>query len=213
MRGLVLALLLAACTAHGPPDTAVEQRLVWFSYLAGEDMRKCPVDRLRFVYNADFNEYVRTLDIIGEPDGGAHLVSRAYRGSQWLDVSSMGLLNAPEMTESRLDSATFGQVKRAAFDDGALGPPRLGLTLRSHEHFAIVAACADGAFHLQGYDSRTLAGIKLFALLPTLDPATGPWPRIKPGIRPPPTSADTRDQHRPYFVVRLTGAGLAAGYP
>jgi hypothetical protein len=126
-------------------------------------------------------------------------------------VSSLGLLNTARSAGTWLTDADFDRVKQAAADDGVLGPPNVGLQLRSHEHYAIAAACADGRFHLQGFDGPRLARLALLALLPALDPLDLPWPVSDPARRPPPSQADTRDQHLPYFIARVGADGLAVG--
>ncbi len=211
IRWVLCALLLAGCSARGPVDSAVEQRIVWFSYVAGEDIRaSCETGapaRLRFVNNADFNNEVRTIDV-QERTGGATLTSRRFHGSG-IVVLAASLLNQPTAGEKWLRHQEFNDLKATAAADGALGPPR-AVTLRSHEYYAIAAACADGVFTVRGYGGKELENLHLFNMLENFDPILAAWPAVDPGMRRPPSVADIRSDHEPYFVIRFDPEGHTA---
>ncbi len=75
--GLTLAAGSAAFAQRA--DRNVEQPIVrsfhWFSYVGGDDIRAaCGHDgrnRLRLIYNAIYDEQVRTYEILLQPDGTA----------------------------------------------------------------------------------------------------------------------------------------------
>ena len=78
--GLTLAFGSAAAWAQRP-GASVEQPIVrslnWFSYVAGDDIRAAcrpgGRNRIRLVYNALWEEQVRTYEIFLQPDGTAGL--------------------------------------------------------------------------------------------------------------------------------------------
>src|SRR5262245_13125246 len=80
MFAAALARALAASPALAQrPDSKVEQPIVrsfsWFNYVGGDDIRAaCGKDgrnHLRLVYNAIYDEQVRTYEIFLQPDGTA----------------------------------------------------------------------------------------------------------------------------------------------
>src|SRR5437762_456402 len=80
----IFGLALAASPAFAQrADRKVEQPIVrsfnWFSYVGGDDIRaacgKDGRDRLRLVYNAIYDEQVRTYEIFLQPDGTAGMTT------------------------------------------------------------------------------------------------------------------------------------------
>jgi hypothetical protein len=77
--GLTMAVASAAWAQR--PDRNVDQPIVrslnWFSYVASDDIRAAcrpgGRDRLRLVYNALWEEQVRTYELFLQPDGTAGL--------------------------------------------------------------------------------------------------------------------------------------------
>jgi len=80
-------LLVASCKTTGPAGDRFSFRYQWLSYLAGDDIRElCSLgsqDRLRLIYNADFNNETRTFDFVASPDGSSRR-NRAYRAMKWV---------------------------------------------------------------------------------------------------------------------------------
>lgn len=194
----------AGCGLFGARSAVVRrnQRLVWFSYLAADDLREAcasgTVDRIRYVFNADFNREVRTIDIAAQ-----RLVAQRFRGSTWLQVQSMSLLNRPQTAEKTMNDNELGAIL-AAIDRGQAR----AVTLPSNEHYAVLETCIAGAFQVRGYNGRDLESNKLFELMAGLDPLDERWPRLDPSRRPPPPYAVVRDDQMPFFVVRISAGGV-----
>ena len=64
---VLVGLVLAACQARGPADNRADFRYQWLDYLQGQDIqatcRADGPDRVRLIYNADFNTQIRTFDL------------------------------------------------------------------------------------------------------------------------------------------------------
>ena len=79
---LILSAIIAACTYQGDSvtgfgsDHPVVRKFTWFSYVGGEDIRAaCRLgtrDRYRFVYNAVYEEQVRSYDLMAAPESGGY---------------------------------------------------------------------------------------------------------------------------------------------
>src|SRR5215510_5608925 len=83
-RGLVALIVLlavSACAYRGGIDNPVVRKTQWFSYLDGDDIRTYCVenapDSYRLVYNARYNEQLRSYELTADGAGGASLTSRA----------------------------------------------------------------------------------------------------------------------------------------
>ena len=159
---LALAGLAAACAYRGPAATVVDQRLTWFSFIAGEDLRPlcregdgetAAPDRYRLVYNADFNQQARGYDIIPARDGSALLRQTVDRGVSLLQgILLPGRALAPV---NRLDPITAAAVDDLATQlaaSGAFDAPPVGLRLNSQEYYWLVMGCRGGDFFLTGYE-------------------------------------------------------------
>ena len=73
--GLGLVLVLSACTYRaGDEDNPIRRSFSWFSYLNADDLRSACTrgapERYRIVYNAVWQEQVRTYDFIIHGNGG-----------------------------------------------------------------------------------------------------------------------------------------------
>ncbi|MCB9959497.1 MAG: hypothetical protein H6843_12920 [Rhodospirillaceae bacterium] len=173
------AALLAACTYQGPPSSLPEQRLTWLSYLGAADVRAaCAAgqpDRLRIVYNAG-GDRTRAYDLVGLPDGGAVLDQRVDRGLAVgsFDVGQALSLGAPVQAQSRLTADQYAQLRAALANDGAFGPPPVGLTLRSDRFYWLVTSCLDGQMRTTAFrdGSADYDGLAFPALIARHD-ATG----------------------------------------
>ncbi|MDA0240525.1 MAG: hypothetical protein O3A84_10935, partial [Proteobacteria bacterium] len=87
---LILGGLLSACTYQGATvegfgtDHPITRKFSWFSYVGGEDIRTACVtgapDRYRFVYNAVYNEQVRSYDLVASPEPGRFDLKAAVSG-------------------------------------------------------------------------------------------------------------------------------------
>ena len=77
--------LSAACTYRGDIDDPTTIKATWFSYLNGDDIRaRCSESsglRYRLIYNADYDEQLRSYEVIGDGAGGIEagtLISRVH---------------------------------------------------------------------------------------------------------------------------------------
>ena len=212
---LALGLLIAGCTAAGPPENALAQRLTWFSYLNGDDLRlRCaaatpPVFRL--VYNAVFTEQVRAYEVIGLASGGARLETRIWRGSNLLRLDLVDPINRPTMAVGWLDAREFADLIDRLAASGFFASAPDGLTLRSDDYYWLVAGCSDGVLHVNGYPIAEIPRLAAVELLARHDPTGEPLPTPRRLYLPPfgARIADTRSGFGgPYFLVELGPHGL-----
>ena len=115
-----MAVVLAACTAYPEQmDLPGVQKLTWFAYLNGDDLRgSCQPgapERYRFVYNADYNKQLRTYEVSDEGEA-ARVLARVQSG-RGIAASRITLtLEDPiaswrwRSAENRLDSANFKRL-------------------------------------------------------------------------------------------------------
>jgi hypothetical protein len=191
----ILGLALAASPAVAQrADRKVEQPIVrsfnWFSYVGGDDIRAaCGKDgrnRLRLVYNAIYDEQVRTYEIFLQPDGTAGMTTGvlADQGNltnlligepgdvtnPWRMRQGQRLLNPGETRE------LLGLLEASA----AFGPPRGGLRLPDVDFWWTVASCRKGVWGFQAYHYPTdgFANVKFAAKLFSWD--TVPIPANPP---------------------------------
>ena len=154
-------ILLTSSTAFAQrADRNVDMPIVrsfhWFDYVAGDDIRQaCGKDgrnRLRLVYNAIYDEQVRTYEVFLQPDGTAGL-SMGVLANQgnvtnllvadpgdvfnpWRMRRGERILNADETRD------LVGLLQASA----AFGPPRDGLRLPDVDFWWTVASCRNGAW-------------------------------------------------------------------
>src|SRR5215813_10182543 len=85
-------VLLAACSYRGDIDNPVVRKVSWFSYLDGTDIRVACTegaqDRYRLVYNARYEEQLRSYEVVADGGGGAYLVARAKGRSNMFAISA-----------------------------------------------------------------------------------------------------------------------------
>lgn len=221
---LSLAAAVAACSYQGDIDNPATLKATWFSYLNGDDIRATCAEgsgrRYRLVYNADYNEQLRSYEFSDEGPQGATLVSRVqgpgglrlneFRFSDplaWAGwTKSVTPLNPEEM--ERLDAALAAS--------GAFGPAPSGLRLFSKETYWIASLCRDGEFSFNAwrfpsprYEAATFDEV-LFSLdetgvavrapvaVPTTAAARANVPRVR----------QTEDQTGSFFSIMVGDNGL-----
>jgi hypothetical protein len=180
---------------EGMTDPPIVRSLYWFRYVAGRDIRDLCVPgsplRVRLVYNALFNDHVRTYDIERRPDGSARMMARAYvdiGNVGQIGVSRLGDLAAPwepKRAERILAPAEFGRLMQALQDSSAFGPPPRGLELPSNDFWWTVASCRDGRWGFQAYHHPTdgFARVRFTDVLYALD-GTGVRPSVPRRLEP-----------------------------
>jgi hypothetical protein len=184
--GLTLAFGSAAAWAQrlgGSVEQPVVRSLNWFSYVAADDIRAAcrpgGRSRIRLVYNALWEEQVRTYEILLQPDGSAalHVGVLTDQGPATnvssIFISEFGDLTGPwrmRKAERLLSPADTRQLMGLLQASAAFGPPRDGLRLPDNDFWWTVASCRDGVWGFQAYHYPTdhFANVrfseKLFAL-------------------------------------------------
>ncbi len=176
-----VALALGACTYRAGADNPVARNLTWFSYAGAHDIRAAcrpgAADRFRLIYNGDYDEQVRSYDVVAlaaddGPKGGAGaMVEVRVRGPADL---SRGLALAdpfgPWRAEGRLVRITAGEMAglgRALRDSGLLRPAPDRLRLDSNEFYWLASACLDGRFTVNAwkYPSPRFAALSFPAVV------------------------------------------------
>jgi hypothetical protein len=95
------AISLAGCGYTGGVGEPMARKFTWFSYAAGDDIKAaCTPDapaRYRLVYNANWNEQVRTYDMrrFVIPGGGGTLDTHVF-GGYGGNVANFSLSNVSE---------------------------------------------------------------------------------------------------------------------
>ena len=158
--GLTFALLSPAAWAQRP-ERNVEQPIVrslnWFSYVAADDIRgACRPggrSRIRLVYNALWEEQVRTYEIFLQPDGSAGLTigvltdQGAATNVSSIFVSEFGDITGPwrmRKAQRLLPPAETSELMGMLQASAAFGPPRDGLRLPDNDFWWTVASCRNG---------------------------------------------------------------------
>jgi hypothetical protein len=189
---LFLTTVLAACQAQGPAGNRADFRYQWLSYLQGDDMRAtCRADgpdRLRLIYNADFNKEIRTYDLF-IADGGTGVLDTR----RWISSGNLISLSGGSLS-SLLDGQT-GQVSLSAeqvfeltglvAESGFPGPVPVGASLRSDGYFWAGLACVDGVFGIQVWQGDAMREIRFAGLLESWDPIAAPLPAASSASLPP----------------------------
>lgn len=145
----LLGLPLLSCRYQGESiDNPFERRILWFSFVAGDDIREScrpgTTDRYRLVYNGFWREQVRIyqLDL-----GGADVLEQRVVEPGSLTALSSDDLLAPwrgKTAETRLDPAQ--RVRLVAALAAVSAPPPVGLRLPSDGFYWTAAACIGGHF-------------------------------------------------------------------
>ncbi|WP_119462303.1 hypothetical protein [Rhodospirillaceae bacterium SYSU D60014] len=147
-----LLLAVAGCSYRGNIDKPIARRLTWFSYIGGDDIRAAcgpgMLDWYRLVYNARYEEQLRTYEVVADGAGGAILVARVLGSTAPLHV--VGAPLSPwrwARSEARLDEATFAAFEQTMVDSGFFEPLPVGLRLFSGDFWWVATGCIDEAFH------------------------------------------------------------------
>ena len=154
---VVAGALLAACSGTSHVDTPLVGRLQWFAFIGGDDIRRQCVPgapaRYRFVYNAVYSEQVRIYDVMRN-SAGAEFGARIVNGQ----ISLVGYVpgaddpwNVRVRSGGTLDNATYLALIRRLEADGFGAPTDTRTRFPSWDYYWLVAACADGRFHINGW--------------------------------------------------------------
>jgi hypothetical protein len=147
-----LAAAVLACTYRGNIDNPVVRKVTWFSYLDGTDIRTTcgegSPDRIRLVYNARYQEQVRSYEVTADGTGGAYLVARSRGGPNAFNIS----LDDPfvpwrwRQSETQLSPAEYQQLLGLLERSGQFAGAPVGLRLFSGDFYWIGSACRNGVF-------------------------------------------------------------------
>ena len=151
---LLAMLALSACSYQGYIDQPVTIKATWYSYLAGDDIRRTCVPnglpRYRLIYNGRYEEQLRSYEVVALDGGGARLVARVLgpmRASAVIRDPSD--LQAPwrwTESETRLSPQAFADFK-AVLDQSGLRQRVDGTRdFLSTEFYWIVSGCEHGEF-------------------------------------------------------------------
>ncbi len=162
--GLSGSLLLAACVYEGAIDSPATQKFTWFSYVSGDDIREAcqpgGPERYRFVYNARYDEQLRSYELLGDAiDEGGFLTARA-QGKATISNLRLDDFLAPwrwQKAQSRLDGQQMQQLREALREAGFYGQPEVGLELNSQAFYWAVVGCVDGKFYFGGWQDPSRA--------------------------------------------------------
>jgi hypothetical protein len=168
---LALGLVLFSSTtafaqrANRNVDTPVVRSLNWFGYVGGDDIRAACTpggrNHIRLVYNALWEEQVRTYEIFLQPDGtaGLNFGVLADQGdvSNLLVGSGGDVLNPWRMRQGQrlLNAGETRQLMGLLQASAAFGPPRDGLRLPDNDFWWTVASCRNGVWGFQAYHYPT----------------------------------------------------------
>ena len=218
----VLVLALAGCTYRPGADNPVARSLTWFSYAGAGDIRAdCrpgAADRMRLIYNGDYDEQVRSYDVTALAAGGK--VEIRVRGPQDLTRGVLLFdLFGPWRAEGRLvriAANELADLRRTLGDSGLARPAPDGLRLDSNEFYWLVSACLDGRFMVNAwkYPSPRFEALGFPAVLLRLDPTGIALNPPQPAYPLPERFNDRFAEPRFEFQVRgnrLLGSGAAFG--
>jgi hypothetical protein len=191
--GTLLGLLAAACSL--PDERAIETPVTrtfhWFRYVGGDEVRAaCGQDgqnRIRAVYNALWEEQVRTYDISLARDGTAAMTVRVISGQgavSTIEISDAGDLTGPwnaKVGQRVLAQEDTSQLLALMQQANAFGPPRAGQRLPDNDFWWTVASCRNGVWGFQAYHFPTdgFANTRFAEKLFSLDPVAVPVNRAR----------------------------------
>jgi hypothetical protein len=171
MSATVLGLILLASTtasaqrADRNVDMPVVRSFHWFGYVGGDDIRAAcrpgGRSRIRLVYNALWEEQVRTYEIFLQPDGtaGMEIGVLANQGniSNILAENGTDVLSPWRMKRGQrlLDATETRRLMDLLRASAAFGPPRDGLRLPDNDFWWTVASCRNGVWGFQAYHYPT----------------------------------------------------------
>ena len=155
LRVLCLSILLASCTSDGGTNNPIFRPFQWFSYANGDDIRaNCEPGRnarYRMIYNAIYDEQVRTYDILQiTTSESATQTTRAFRGGINVDwLLAAGGTSGPKATHESKEVISLKDliaIEQALIKSGFEQPAIKGQILYSDEFYWIAMVCRDGNF-------------------------------------------------------------------
>lgn len=217
------AATLTGCLYTGGVENPIARRLNWFSYAAGDDIkRNCTAGspaQYRLVYNASWYEQVRAYDLRRSATGqGAMLWTHVFDGQSG-DISRFSLDDptapwAGKSGETRLEEARYVELIRAIEASGFGEPAPAGTRLQSWDFYWLASACANGQFHFNAWrhPSDRFAAITFDKLLFAWD-GTGVRPNPPRRLDQAQERARTERADQYFFEFVVAKDGLAGRLP
>ena len=216
------ALTVAGCAYRGDVDNPVVRKVAWFSYLDGADIRSgCAEgapDSFRLVYNARYEEQLRSYEITADGTGGAYLVARAKAPANAFDISLDDVL-APwrwKKSEMRLSPDQYQRFLMLIEESGQFAGAPSGLRLFSGDFYWVGSACRNGVFAYDAwlYSRDEFREVRFADFLFSHDQtglAVNPPRRIPANeYLTPPGRQEDRNEIRFWLQVRENGLGGVA---
>jgi hypothetical protein len=161
LGALTVLLTATGCSyQEGGVGSPITRKFQYFSYLGGDDIRRDCIPgapaRYRFVYNANYDEQVRTYDLRRNATGaGATMATQVFGGGGNL-ASGFNPLDPTgpwrgQSAQVQLDETAYLQLIRAVEASGFGEPSPKGLSLPSWGFYWAAAACANGQFHYNAW--------------------------------------------------------------
>ncbi|MDY0883740.1 hypothetical protein ACFPL7_15280 [Dongia soli] len=161
----LISLLLVGCAYREGQRYDVNNPIVrkfsWFSYLDGNDIREScaagSADRIRLVYNGQYDAQLRSYDIFVDKHGGAVMNVRAMNNTgNLVNWSTNNIFGPWTWTQSQvtLTSAEVAEFRALLRQSGYGGPAPQGLKLHSQDFYWIAAGCEGGVFHYYAWNNR-----------------------------------------------------------
>ena len=221
---LLAGALLAGCMYRtGFNEYPGVRSATWFSYASAQDIRtRCAPggrDIYRVIYNANWQEQVRTYDLGPSATGAGGVIDeRVFAGGQGLTFSIPTTLALTDPLEparavdaqTRLTEAEYRALIAALAADGLGQPGPADARLESYQFWWAAAACVNGSFVYNAwiYPTPRFAALRFPAVLLRHD-QTG-VPVNAPRRTEPQTfnRADTgREPFHSDFTIQLDGSG------
>jgi len=209
------ASLLGACADVSQVDTPLLGRLAWFAFLGGEDIhdqcRPGEPARYRFVYNAVFDEQVRSYDLTRTLDGASLDIRVPPAGASPLRLNGFSNDFGPRARLTRpIDAETYRTIARQLEADGFGRPTPTDQAFPSWDFYWIVSACAEGQFHVYGWRNGTpdFAALKFPALLFAQDRTGAPVNPVRSNTYADYQTRIRQDMPDLNFNVRLGPQGI-----
>lgn len=214
-----LAAAIVGCSYRGNIDNPVIRKVTWFSYLDGTDIRaacgESSPDAVRLVYNARYQEQVRSYEITADGTGGAYLAARARGRANAFNIS----LDDPfapwrwRRSEAQLSPAEYREFLALLERSGQFSGAPVGLRLFSGDFYWVGSVCRNGAFayHAWLYSKDGFAAVRFADFLFDRDRteiAVNPPRRIPAGeYLGPMGRQEDQTQIRFWLQVREDGLG------
>ncbi|WP_373084444.1 hypothetical protein [Sneathiella sp.] len=160
---VLFAAVLASCASEpGGTNNPIMRPFQWFSYANGDDIRNVCVpgrnSRYRLIYNALYDEQVRTYDIVQLlTSKEATQVTRVFSGginADWNLASSGFDPHATQQSREIISISDLVAIEQALIKSGFEQPAIKGQILHSDSFYWIAMVCRDGIFKYYAWTDR-----------------------------------------------------------